>query len=100
MIKRIQKIKPKPGKIMESRQYAQEFVNFFKTKYPEIPVEVYFEVFVDAQALHFIFQYESLSDMENKTQQVVADQEFMAFYNKGNELFVEGYNKVTIIRSF
>jgi len=99
MIKRIQKVKPKPDKIQEARQWAKEIIDFNSKEYPEIIFEVYWEKFGDAQAIHFYSQYESVTEMEKINDQPYTP-EFLAIYNKGVDLFVEGRNEVTIIQSF
>jgi len=99
MVIRIQKMKPKSGKILEAQKFVMDYNELVKKKYPQMASEVYSESFGDVGAIHFYSQYKDLADLEKTIAAAIADQELMAFYAKGLDLFIEGSEKVTILRT-
>ena len=99
MLQRIIYVRPKADKLIEASEWAQEVIAFAKKKQPSRIAEVYRERFGDVGTLHFIGQFESLSDLEQSVTDLQSDEEWIALYTKGLDLFIDGSNKVILMES-
>ena len=99
MIKRIVTVKPRGGKLVEARQWAQEILEFARKKYPKNSPEVYFEKYGDVNRMYWMGQYESIDELEKVAAENQSDNKFLEIYMKGIELFVDGSNKVILLAS-
>jgi len=84
---------------IEAVQWAKEITEYINTKYPQVSLQVYTEVFSDIHTIYWHADYKDLATLESVQSQLMADQGYWAIVNKGMGCFMEGTWKDILIRS-
>lgn len=83
----------------EAAQWAREITAYINNKFPQLSLQVYLEVFSDIHTFHWNADYKDLATFESVSSQLLADQEYWAFVNKGTGYFLEGSWSDRLLRS-
>jgi hypothetical protein len=98
MMKRIQSLKPKVGKVFEAQEWAKEVKELGIKKYPKTVPEAYVKRFGDAMRIYFVNQFETFDEMQTTISEMLADEELQSVWEKSVELTAEGSLKINVFQ--
>ena len=89
----------KNDKMLEATKWAKEITEYINTKYSQVSLQAYSEMFCDLHTITWYADYKDLATLESVFTQLKSDEGYWAIVIKGLEWFIEGSFRDTLMSS-